>query len=66
MPYIEGEAELEDVIEELKKQTRRYAKRQLTWFMRDEQIRWFDIDMYENSDSLFKDACDYIDEVWRR
>lgn len=66
VPYINGEAELDDVLEELKKQTRRYAKRQLTWFMRDEHIRWFDIDMYENSDSLFKDACNYIDEVWRR
>ncbi|MBR2039886.1 MAG: tRNA (adenosine(37)-N6)-dimethylallyltransferase MiaA, partial [Clostridia bacterium] len=31
---------LEDAVENLKRQTRRYAKRQLTWFRRDTRINW--------------------------
>lgn len=37
-PYFRGERSLEDCIEELKLRTRQYAKRQLTWFRRDERI----------------------------
>ena len=37
-PYFRGERTLEDCIEELKLRTRQYAKRQMTWFRRDEQI----------------------------
>ena len=39
--YIKGECSLQDAIEHLKQQTRRYAKRQLTWFRRDQRINWF-------------------------
>lgn len=40
--YIEGKEKLEDAVEKLKRDTRRYAKRQLTWFKRDKRIKWFD------------------------
>lgn len=39
--YIEGKCSLVDAINQLKQQTRRYAKRQLTWFRRDDRINWF-------------------------
>lgn len=39
-PYINAEAELSDCVEKLKMETRRYAKRQITWFKRDERINW--------------------------
>lgn len=39
--YIEGKCSLTDATEQLKQQTRRYAKRQLTWFRRDDRINWF-------------------------
>ena len=39
-PYFSGEAELEDCIAKLKLSTRHYAKRQLTWFLRDESTHW--------------------------
>lgn len=45
MPYIRGEAMLDDCIDNLKMQTRRYAKRQLTWFSRDKNTYWFNIDL---------------------
>ncbi len=40
-PYIEGEYSLERAIELIKRNTRRYAKRQLSWFKRDKEINWF-------------------------
>lgn len=41
--YLEGRYGLEDTKELLKKNTRRYAKRQLTWFRKDSRIRWIDV-----------------------
>lgn len=40
--YFEGEWTLDFAISEIKKNTRRFAKRQLTWFRKDEAIAWFD------------------------
>jgi len=39
--YIKGRYSLEDAIRLLKRDTRRYAKRQLTWFRRDDRTRWY-------------------------
>lgn len=39
-PYFKGEISLEQAVENLKQETRRYAKRQLTWFRRNESINW--------------------------
>ncbi len=38
--YIEGKSSLPDAIEEIKKNTRRFAKRQLTWYRKNEAINW--------------------------
>ena len=40
--YLNQEINLDFAIEEIKKNTRRYAKRQLTWFRKDTEITWFD------------------------
>lgn len=40
--YVEGEISLEFAIDEIKKNTRRFAKRQLTWFKKNENTIWFD------------------------
>lgn len=40
--YFENEYSLEFAVEEIKKNTRRYAKRQLTWLRKDEEIIWFE------------------------
>ena len=39
---FDGDLELDEAISEIKKNTRRFAKRQGTWFRKDEQIEWFD------------------------
>jgi tRNA dimethylallyltransferase len=40
--YFDGKTTLEFAIEEIKKNTRRFAKRQMTWFKRTENTTWFD------------------------
>ncbi|UFJ42235.1 tRNA (adenosine(37)-N6)-dimethylallyltransferase MiaA [Brevibacillus humidisoli] len=43
VPYLYGECSLEQAIAEIKKRTRRFAKRQLSWFRRMPEINWFDL-----------------------
>lgn len=45
--YFDGEITREEAVELIKRNSRRYAKRQLTWFRRDEAIRWFHPSQYE-------------------
>ncbi len=42
--YLKGECTLDDALESIKMESRRYAKRQLTWFRRDKRIIWFNTD----------------------
>jgi tRNA dimethylallyltransferase len=46
-PYLAGEKPLDECVEKLKQSTRRYAKRQLTWFKRNEAIHWLEPDTME-------------------
>ena len=46
--YLDGKIELDDAINAIKQNTRRFAKRQLTWFRRDEEIKWFEPNDKEN------------------
>lgn len=46
VPYFEGMADLESCIDKIKQETRRYAKRQLTWFRRDTRINWINCDEF--------------------
>lgn len=39
--YLDEKINLDFAVEEIKKNTRRYAKRQLTWYRKDEKIKWF-------------------------
>lgn len=47
-PYFEGQITLSVAVENLKQATRRYAKRQLTWFRRNEEINWIYADEVQN------------------
>ncbi|MCH5325277.1 MAG: tRNA (adenosine(37)-N6)-dimethylallyltransferase MiaA [Eubacterium sp.] len=59
-PYISGEEPLEVCVERLKRETRRYAKRQLTWFYRDERIFRILADMNTDNEEIFRKAKNYI------
>ena len=44
LPFLETRAPLSECVDRLKQETRRYAKRQLTWFRRDSRIQWITVD----------------------
>ena len=52
--YLDGEWTLDFAISEIKKNTRRFAKRQLTWFKKDEEIFWF------NYETTIEEIINYI------
>lgn len=41
--YLDGKTSLSDAVDKIKRESRRYAKRQLTWFKRNEKINWINI-----------------------
>ena len=43
LPVLAGEGSLEEAVESVKRSTRRYSKRQRTWFKRDPRIEWFEV-----------------------
>lgn len=55
-PFLDGALPLEECVENLKMKTRNYAKRQLTWFRRDERVNFLFIDDYPCFDELVKAA----------
>ena len=58
-PYLDGYTSVEEATERLKMETRRYAKRQLTWFRRNAAINWLAIDTI-TKDELIDTACQII------
>jgi len=53
--YLEDEYDLDEAINILKRDTRRYAKRQLTWFKRYSDINWYDLSNYSSNENLAED-----------
>lgn len=60
--YYNGEYELETAINLVKKNTRRYAKRQLTWFRRYDDMKWFDISEYEDDNACLEDIFKWLNK----
>ena len=52
LSYLEGEYSLEDAVELIKKNSRNYAKRQLTWFRREKEVIWLDKTIYKSQEDL--------------
>lgn len=61
VPYLQGEAELSDCLEKVKQESRRYAKRQLTWFRRDGRIHWIYPDEEADFCSVIKKSQKYVE-----
>lgn len=60
--YLNGKTSLEEAIETIKKNSRRYAKRQYTFFNHQLPITWFETD-YEHFQNTVKNICKYIDNT---
>lgn len=50
--YLEGEYSLDEAVELIKKNSRNYAKRQLTWFRREKEVIWLDKTVYKSEEDL--------------
>ena len=66
--YFDGIWSLEEAVERIKGNTRRYCRKQLTWFKRDENIRWFNLTNNKStsdssSDNIIKEIIKYITDV---
>lgn len=61
LPYFKGESSLEDVIAAIQQNSRRYAKRQLTWFKNRMDFKWLDLVLHpENLVNLELEISDWI------
>lgn len=60
LPYLKGSEELDTCVEKLKQETRKYAKRQLTWFRKDERIHWIKVTDNTDSREILEIAKKYI------
>ena len=60
--YLDGEYSYDEAIEIIKRDSRRYAKRQLTWFRRYKDAMWFDLDEYKDEKILLNDVITYIEK----
>lgn len=60
--YLNDEASLSDAIEKVKQESRRYAKRQLTWFKRNPSIIWFMLQEDYSLDKICEKCFTFIDE----
>lgn len=61
IPYFNGECTLEEAVTQLKTNTRRFAKRQLTWFRRQIDGLWIDLSKATGEEAL-EDVLDYLKE----
>ena len=66
--YFDGIWSLEEAVERIKGNTRRYCRKQLTWFKRDKTIRWFNLTdknapSDSSSDNIIKEIIKYITDV---
>ena len=63
LAYLDGECSLEEAVDLLKKETRHFAKRQLTWFRRERDVIWFDKSKYSYDERMIlEDMCKLLEE----
>ena len=55
--YLNKQTSLNDAIEEIKRNTRKFAKRQMTWFKKDKEINWFKKPTLEEVHGFIKEKC---------
>jgi tRNA dimethylallyltransferase len=54
--HLDGDCTLEEAVDLIQRNTRKYARKQLTWFRRDQQIRWFEPEQIQ-------EIIDYLDQT---
>ena len=60
--YFDGRMTLEETVEKIKRDTRHFAKRQLTWFRREKEVIWLNKKEYEQENELLDSVLNIIEE----
>nr|MDE6141919.1 tRNA (adenosine(37)-N6)-dimethylallyltransferase MiaA [Bacilli bacterium] len=60
-PFFNNEDTLVNVVEECKKNSRNYAKRQYTWFNNQMDVKWFDVN-FEDFNKTIEQVCLYVED----
>ena len=63
--FLEGEYSFEEAVRQLKRDTRHFAKRQMTWFRKEPDMEWLEIDHDEAMTNITNRALDRIDQFLR-
>ena len=58
--YLEGTWSLDEAVERIKGNTRRYARKQLTWYKKDPEMKWFTLDSNKQIQNIEDDIYNYI------
>ncbi len=58
--YFDGEESLAEAAEKIRQESRRYAKRQLTWFRKNTSVSWLYVDDYQNMEELAENAAEKL------
>lgn len=61
--YIAGEVSLEEAVELIKKRTRNYAKRQMTWFRKEPDINWVDVTGIVDAGKIFEKVLNEVEII---
>ena len=58
LDHLDGRYDLEEAVRIIKRDTRHFAKRQLTWFRREKDVIWVDLDRFETREALWDELYD--------
>lgn len=64
IPYFENQMTLDECLDRIKQETRRYAKRQLTWFRKNTRIRWIFLDEFNKKNEISEKSQKTIENYW--
>ncbi|MCZ7627200.1 MAG: hypothetical protein M5R38_16855 [Candidatus Methylomirabilis sp.] len=64
--HLQGQINLDDAVASLKRDTRRYGKRQLTWFRHQHEIEWLTVEGSAVSKQMLQRLVERIEETWSR
>ena len=63
VPYIHGKCSLEEAADLLKKNTRHFAKRQITWFKREKDVCWINYEDFSSDEEMLEYMINYLKEA---
>jgi len=61
LEYLGGNLSLDEAVEKIKQESRRYAKRQMTWFRRNDKINWVDIENPDEMRKIFEKCREFME-----